>query len=247
MRAKKILILITSLLCLLLWACGSGEKENSPSNNSWFDEMKTMNNQVSNNENETNKKDNKEDETPKGTEENTENKSKYLNVVGLYGDVAQDMLEREGFKVEVRREESNDVESGTVISQYPSPKDNKEMSPGDTVILVVCSGKKESTKYSRDVQALDAIKTAMSVLIADRTSDYSVVDGKVNSLSVLMKSSYNNKKILNEVLSEVFDQNGYFNALSLVFKGIKTSDVKIYVKRGAVSILVPVNEEYSKY
>jgi beta-lactam-binding protein with PASTA domain len=59
-------------------------------------------------------------------------------VVGRKQDVAEQMMKDAGFKTDVRRETSDSVEKGRVIST--SPGENTQLEKGRTVVLVVSSG-----------------------------------------------------------------------------------------------------------
>ena len=58
----------------------------------------------------------------------------------------QKELEDKGFKVQVTKENNDDVEKGNVISQ--SPKD-KTVDEGSTILLVVSKGEKSDEKTMR--------------------------------------------------------------------------------------------------
>src|SRR5215217_9138473 len=59
-------------------------------------------------------------------------------VVGRKQDVAENMMEEAGFKTDVRREASDSVDKGRVIST--SPGENTQLEKGRTVVLVVSQG-----------------------------------------------------------------------------------------------------------
>lgn len=63
------------------------------------------------------------------------------NVVDKTEDAAKILLENEGFKVEVKEEASDDVDEGKVIRQSPSA--GQKLEKGETVIIVVSSGKED--------------------------------------------------------------------------------------------------------
>lgn len=63
------------------------------------------------------------------------------NVTDKTEDAAVIMLENAGFKVEVKEEASDDVEKGKVIRQSPSA--GQKMEQGETVIIVVSTGKED--------------------------------------------------------------------------------------------------------
>ncbi len=64
-------------------------------------------------------------------------------VVGRKQDVAQNMLKEAGFKTDVRKETSDSVDEGRVIST--SPPENSQLEKGRTVVLVVSSGPEQVT------------------------------------------------------------------------------------------------------
>ena len=59
-------------------------------------------------------------------------------VVGRKQDVAEDMMKEAGFKTDVRREPSDSVDEGRVISTQPG--ENTQLEKGHTVVLVVSAG-----------------------------------------------------------------------------------------------------------
>jgi beta-lactam-binding protein with PASTA domain len=59
-------------------------------------------------------------------------------VVGRKQDVAENMMEEAGFKTDIRREASDSVDEGRVISTQPG--ENTQLQKGKTVVLVVSEG-----------------------------------------------------------------------------------------------------------
>lgn len=68
-------------------------------------------------------------------------KIKLSSLRGSTLDEAKDYAEENDLKLDVSEEESDSVDKGKIIGQDPDP--NTEMSPGDTVKVVVSTGKKE--------------------------------------------------------------------------------------------------------
>jgi serine/threonine-protein kinase len=62
-------------------------------------------------------------------------------VVGRKQDVAENMMKEAGFKTDVRREPSDSVDKGRVIST--SPQENSQLEKGRTVVLVVSEGREQ--------------------------------------------------------------------------------------------------------
>lgn len=101
----------------------------------------------------------------------------------------------------------------------------------------------EKANHSKDIQALDAVDTAMGLLIADPNSDYSAATTDNGcSLKTLMDKTEN--KVLGDTLAEVFNE-GVFQSSSDAFDGLTTENVQIHVSNGVVSIMIPVLTKYS--
>lgn len=116
----------------------------------------------------------------------------------------------------------------------------------------------EKSKYSKDVQALDSLKTAVSTYVADPSSNYE--DGEDYTLTTLMATD--TKGIMQGILQEVFtfaegetgadgskgDATGTFNGKSKAFSGVTAGDVKIVINKGAVQITVhSKDDEFDNY
>ena len=102
----------------------------------------------------------------------------------------------------------------------------------------------EKSKYSKDVTALDSIKTAVSTYVADPDNNYQ--DDTTYRLSTLMTEEHDPNGVIAGVLNEVFDGDA-FQGTSKAFKNIETDDVLVMISGGAVSIKVPAAEDYDDY
>jgi len=84
------------------------------------------------------------------------------NVVGQDVDEARDQLEAAGLRAEVRREEADDEEPGTVLRQDPGP--GEEVASGSEVTLVVAEEPEEVTvpdvRGRSESEAVGSIGTA---------------------------------------------------------------------------------------
>lgn len=100
----------------------------------------------------------------------------------------------------------------------------------------------EKSKYSKDITALDSIKTAVSTYVADPQNSYT--DGTTYNLTTLMNSTQDPAGVIKGVLNEVFkignDGKGTFQGSSKAFKDITTDNIYVKISGGAVSIYVPV-------
>ena len=109
----------------------------------------------------------------------------------------------------------------------------------------------DKSKYSKDIQALDSIKTAVSAYVADANS---VIPDAAKSadgvkLNVLMNTSNSDKSnIIAPILKETFNGED-FNNSSSVFDEVTTSTVTVWIIDGAVSIEVQTDKgtDKSKY
>ena len=105
----------------------------------------------------------------------------------------------------------------------------------------------EREAYSKDIVALDSLKTAVMTYVCEPSSSYK--DGKTYTLTEMIKIDKAN--IIKAVLAEAFNikgNSGSFNASSKAFKGTTTDDVLISIDNGAVSIYVPSQVEgYNDY
>ena len=115
----------------------------------------------------------------------------------------------------------------------------------------------EKSKYSKDISALDSIKTAVSMYVGDPESNFpSNIDSTPVKLKDLMAADSDVSGVIAPVLQEVFttstDDAGAttmtFNNSSEAFDGITTDDVLVIIDNGAVSICVPViGDDYNAY
>ena len=123
----------------------------------------------------------------------------------------------------------------------------------------------EKSKHSKDIQALDAIKTACSTYVADGEGNYA--DDTTYTLTDLLglaplpenapqgatQQPYDPNDVLQNTLSEVFTFNqegtsATFNGSSKAFRNISSDDVLIRFEDGAVSIYVESQEDdYDDY
>ncbi len=110
----------------------------------------------------------------------------------------------------------------------------------------------DESKYSKDIQALDSIDTAMNLLVADPNSDWSKAKDTVCTLQDLIEVTKDSKevnKVIKETLAETFKfsatltEAATFNNSSSAFAGITTEDVKVKVSNGAVTITVKSKDE----
>ena len=97
----------------------------------------------------------------------------------------------------------------------------------------------EKSKYSKDIQALDSIKTAVSTFVADPDAKYT--NGGKYTLDTLMDVSKgcDPNGVIAATLKEVFKADGTFNNSSVAFEGITTANVQVVISDGAVYINVP--------
>ena len=111
----------------------------------------------------------------------------------------------------------------------------------------------EKSKYSKDIQALDSVKTALSTFVADADAKYT--DGQQTTLAALMNSTNDPNNVIANTLSEVFtksvegDSATYtFNNSSNAFEGITASDVLVQIDNGAVSItVISKDDDFNNY
>lgn len=126
-------------------------------------------------------------------------------------------------------------------------KDNKGFSLVELIVVIAIMavliavlgstilGYVEKSKYSKDVQALDSIKTAVSTCVAEVDTVYT--DGTKYTLNGLISQSTTNENVINGVLAEVFNGNDFNNA-SQAFKDVTKDNVFIMISNGAVYIEV---------
>lgn len=113
----------------------------------------------------------------------------------------------------------------------------------------------EKSKYSKDIQALDSVKTAVSTFVSDPDAKYN--DDYTYKLSTLMtgKITVNGTEydidpndVITKTLKEVFPDGTNFEASSNAFTGVKTDDVYVSISDGAVSIFVKSKDtDYASY
>lgn len=107
----------------------------------------------------------------------------------------------------------------------------------------------EKSKYAKDMNALDAIETAISAYVADGESQYT--DGEEYTLKELIEH-HDPEEIIMSVLQESFSETNnelkFNNCTSRAFADITADDVKVHIDKGAVSIIVisqdPDYEDY---
>lgn len=110
----------------------------------------------------------------------------------------------------------------------------------------------ERSKYSNDIQALDSIKTALSMFVTDEEANASVAKDGTNLLSLMAKTNDPNE-VISSTLAEVFTitkgaggvTKAVFNNVSATFNGIEADDIQVTITNGAVSIYVPVTASQS--
>ena len=146
-------------------------------------------------------------------------------------------------------------------------KDNKGFSLVELIVVIAIMvvlvavlgstilGYVDKSKYSKDIQGLDALKTAISTYVADPKCSYA--NDTEYDLLTLMGSTTDPSGVIVSTLEEVFkieyDKDGegkitgiksaVFNHSSNAFKGLEAGDIKIKIKNGAVSILAPVAKD----
>lgn len=104
----------------------------------------------------------------------------------------------------------------------------------------------EKSKYSKDMQALDAVNTAVKSFVAEPDSKYD--SGTVYKLSTLMDASKDERQVISGMLNEILDGNDFVNA-SQVFDGVNTDTILVCITNGAVAILAEIDDDAdaSKY
>ena len=97
----------------------------------------------------------------------------------------------------------------------------------------------DKSKHSKDMQALDALKTAVSSFVADPNCKYT--NNSTYTLDALRATGVDPKGVINATLKEVFqtnDEDVYdFQNSSSVFDGVNGGTVYVCISDGAVSIL----------
>ena len=110
----------------------------------------------------------------------------------------------------------------------------------------------DKSKHSKDITALDAVDTAVGLMVADPNSDYSAAadeDGcTLKTLMEVKKEGKNVNQVLADTLAEVFNASGKFQNSSSAFEGITTNDVWVKIDNGAVTITVKSKDtDYANY
>ena len=103
----------------------------------------------------------------------------------------------------------------------------------------------EKSKYSKDVAALDTVKVAVSILVADPDARYK--EGKLVTLKKLMDSGDPNK-VISSTIEDTFDENGKFINASSAFEGVTIEDIYVKIVDGLVSVKVESrNKSFNDY
>lgn len=107
----------------------------------------------------------------------------------------------------------------------------------------------EESKYAKDMNALDAIETAISAYVADGDSKYQ--DDNVYKLSELIEH-HDPEEIILSVLQESFTEKDgklvFNNFTSKAFTNITADDVDVHIDGGSVSIRVlSKDSEFDSY
>lgn len=142
-------------------------------------------------------------------------------------------------------------------------KDNKGFSLVELIVVIAIMavliavlgstilGYVEKSKYSKDIQALDSLKTAVSTFVANPDSKYknntdttleAIITGDANS------DFYDPNETIKKTLQEVFtfpaadaaNTDITFNNASAVFEGLEAGDIQVKIVNGAVSICAPM-------
>ena len=109
----------------------------------------------------------------------------------------------------------------------------------------------DKSKYSKDIQALDSLKTAVSSYVADPKCNYT--SGTQYTLDQLMTKTADPNSVIANTLAEVFniskDADGNvdgdaskFNNASAAFADLYLNEVKVIITNGAVSIRVEATD-----
>lgn len=127
------------------------------------------------------------------------------------------------------------------------------------VTSVVILNYMDRSQYGKDMTALDSLHTAIKAYVAEPDSITPESD-EVVTLKELMAGAddgtiYDPSNVLASVLSETFNitktgatvSSCKFKGESRVFKDINWEDILVTISNGSISIVVPVNDEYSKY
>ena len=116
----------------------------------------------------------------------------------------------------------------------------------------------DHTKYGKDMTALDTVHTAIKLYVADPDSKLPASTEEVQLKTLITGSGddvYDPNGIIISTIEESFDiqMSGdtvvscTFVGDSNIFKDINWEDIYVNINEGAVSIVVPVNEEYDNY
>ena len=104
----------------------------------------------------------------------------------------------------------------------------------------------EKSKYSKDMQALDAVNTAVKSFVAEPDSKYT--SGQTYKLSTLMAAAQDERQVISSMLNEILDGGDFVNA-SQIFDSVNTDTIYVCITNGAVAILAEIDqgEDASKY
>ena len=104
----------------------------------------------------------------------------------------------------------------------------------------------EKSKYSKDMQALDAVNTAVKSFVAEPDSKYT--SGTTYKLSTLMAADQDERQVISSMLNEILDGKDFVNA-SQIFDSVNTDTIYVCITNGAVAIRAEIDsdEDASKY
>ena len=105
----------------------------------------------------------------------------------------------------------------------------------------------EKSKYSKDMQALDAVNTAVKSFVAEPDSKYE--SGVTYKLSTLMAPAQDERQVISGMLNEILDDAGDFENASQIFDSVNTGTIYVCITNGAVAIRAEIDqgEDTSKY
>jgi len=99
----------------------------------------------------------------------------------------------------------------------------------------------ERSRYSRDVQGLDSVKTALTAYVAEGGPD---TNGAVSLQDVIDIETAAGGDTIIGILAETFptvtDDARQFEASSNAFANLSAEDIDVNITNGAVSIFIPV-------
>ena len=95
----------------------------------------------------------------------------------------------------------------------------------------------DKSKYSKDMQALDSINTAVTAYVADPNSVIPEAASTANGTTLEALITADTNKIIAPILKETFTGNKFINSSS-AFKDVTTANVKVWIVDGAVAIEV---------